>query len=200
MSHVNLSGAWALVDDSGAYACPMMMPTDGITALHDAGLIPDPYWGRNEYDLRWICERDWTATRDFDLTDIDVDLVLSEVDTVVTVRVNDQIVLTAENAFRSFRVNLSDVARVGTNTVSITFHSPVVAGGNKSGILEIISPLCSAGCGYYFRRGIRYCISRKILCASSCAGGSACGPIHSAGVLAKPAKLRKIQNVASRFS
>ena len=131
MSHVNLSGAWALVDDSGAYACPMMMPTDGITALHDAGLIPDPYWGRNEYDLRWICERDWTATRDFDLTDIDVDLVLSEVDTVVTVRVNDQIVLTAENAFRSFRVNLSAVAKVGTNTVSITFHSPVVAGGKK---------------------------------------------------------------------
>jgi beta-mannosidase len=52
-------------------------------------------------------------------------------DTVVTVRVNDQIVLEAENAFRTYRVPLADVAKVGANTISITFHSPVVAGGKK---------------------------------------------------------------------
>ncbi|PRY77338.1 beta-mannosidase [Yoonia maritima] len=131
MTHLNLAGEWSLSDDSGDYTCAMHLPTDGITALHEAGLIVDPYWGRNEYDLRWICERDWTVTRNFDVTEIDIDLVLSEVDTVVTVSVNDQVVLEAENAFRTYRVPLSEVARVGTNTISITFHSPVVAGGQK---------------------------------------------------------------------
>ncbi|MEJ6404120.1 beta-mannosidase [Yoonia sp. 2307UL14-13] len=131
MTHVNLAGEWRLSDDSGAYTCPMHMPTDGITALHRAGLINDPYWGRNEYDLRWICERDWTATRTFDLTETDVDLVLSGVDTVVTVKVNDRVVLQAENAFRDYRVALTDAARVGTNTISVTFHSPVAVGAEK---------------------------------------------------------------------
>ena len=59
MTQLALAGTWALSDDRGEYACAITFPTDGITALHDAGLIPDPYWGRNEYDLRWIAERDW---------------------------------------------------------------------------------------------------------------------------------------------
>ena len=131
MTHLNLAGDWALCDASGSYSCAMTLPTDAITALHDAGLIPDPYWGRNEYDLRWIAERDWTATREFDLTDDAVDLVLSEVDTVVTVRVNDTVVLEAENAFRSYRVPLSGVAQTGRNTISVTFHSVVDAAATR---------------------------------------------------------------------
>ncbi len=131
MTLCDLAGPWTLTDVHGEYRCPMQMPTDGITALHNAGLIPDPYWGRNEYDLRWICERDWTASRNFTLTDADAVLILSGVDTIVTVKVNDQIVLRAENAFRTYRVSLTGTARVGNNTVSVTFHSVTAAGAAK---------------------------------------------------------------------
>lgn len=122
-----LAGPWRL-DAGGDHACTMAMPGDGISALFDAGLIPDPYWGRNEYDLRWICERDWVAGRSFMLTDTDVDMVLSEIDTVATIRVNGQVVLSCQNAFRRYRVPLGGVAKVGENKIEITFHSPVVAG------------------------------------------------------------------------
>lgn len=125
---VDLAGLWSLSDDSGGYACDLFLPGDGISALHTAGLIPDPYWGRNEYDLRWICERDWTATRVFNLTDPDVDLVLSMVDTVVTMRVNNVVVLNAQNSFRDYRVSLAGTAKGGENTIQVTFHSPVKAG------------------------------------------------------------------------
>ena len=131
MTPFDLSGEWSLSDDSGDYTCAINLPNDGISALHAAGLIPDPYWGRNEYDLRWISERDWTVTRDFDLTDVNVDLILSEVDCVVTVRVNDHVVLTAENAFREYRVPLTDAGQVGRNSISVTFHSVVAAGAAK---------------------------------------------------------------------
>lgn len=123
-----LNDGWTLTDGSGDYACPISFPNDGITALYAADLIPDPYFGRNEYDLRWICERDWMVTRTFDLTDVHVDLVLSRMDTVVTVKVNDTVVLEAENAFRDYRVALAEAATVGKNTIAITFHSPVAAG------------------------------------------------------------------------
>lgn len=125
MTSLNLAGEWSLSDDSGDYACVINLPTDGISALHDAGLIPDPYWGRNEYDLRWIAERDWTATRTFHLTKADVDLVLSGVDTIVEVAVNGQVILRCDNAFRDFRVNLANVALVGENHISVTFKNSI---------------------------------------------------------------------------
>lgn len=124
----DLTGTWSLSDDSGDYTCDLFLPGDAISGLHNASLIPDPYWGRNEYDLRWICERDWTAKRSFTLTEIDVDLVLSMLDTVATVRVNDVIVLEAKNSFRDYRVSLADAARIGENTISVQFHSVVKAG------------------------------------------------------------------------
>ena len=131
MTTRDLAGDWSLSDDSGDYTCTIKLPGDGISALYAAGLIADPYWGRNEYNLRWICERDWTVTREVELTDTNVDLIMSEVDTVVTVKVNDQTVLTAENAFREYRVPLTDAVKVGRNSISVTFHSVVDAGAKK---------------------------------------------------------------------
>jgi beta-mannosidase len=125
---VDLAGKWSLSDDSGDHTCDFFLPGDGITALYNASLIPDPYWGRNEHDLRWICARDWIATRTFSLTDIHVDLVLGMVDTVATVRVNDVVVLDAQNSFRDYRVPLVGAARIGENTITVQFHSVVKAG------------------------------------------------------------------------
>jgi beta-mannosidase len=105
----------------------MQIPGDGITALHRAGLIPDPYWGRNEYDLRWIADRDWTITRTVMLDDPDVDLILSGLDTVATVACNGVAVLATQNSFRSYRVALADVAKQGENTLAITFRSSTAA-------------------------------------------------------------------------
>ena len=127
----DLTGAWTLTDINGDYRCDVMLPGDGITALHAAGHIPDPYWGRNEYDLRWIGERDWVVRRDVTLTDMAVDLVVSGVDTVATIRWNGRVVLRCDNVHRSFRIDLSDVAKPGKNTVEITFHSPVAEGAKR---------------------------------------------------------------------
>ncbi|MBL4812483.1 MAG: glycoside hydrolase family 2 protein [Rhodobacteraceae bacterium] len=101
----------------------MSMPTDAITALRLAGKIDEPYWGRNEYDLRWIAKRDWTASRSFELQDLDAELVLDGIDTIATVRINGQEVLTTDNAFRTWRADISGAARLGENTIDITFHS-----------------------------------------------------------------------------
>ncbi|SFS21083.1 beta-mannosidase [Yoonia litorea] len=125
MTSIDLAGEWTLSDESGKFTCPISLPTDGITALHDAGLIPDPYWGRNEYDLRWIAERDWSATRIVTLDCTDVALVLSGVDTIVEVRVNGHLVFTCDNAFRSWRIPLGKVAKVGENEVTLTFKNSI---------------------------------------------------------------------------
>jgi beta-mannosidase len=122
---IDLSGIWALSDESGQYQAPMAVPGDGISALHKAGLIPDPYWGRNEYGLRWICERDWTIRREVVLDRTDYAFVADMLDTVAEVLVNGVEVLKADSMFRQQRADVSKAAKLGANVIEITFRSPV---------------------------------------------------------------------------
>ena len=122
---LNLGGEWLLVHEAKGIRVPFILPGDGIDALHKAGVIPDPYFGRNEYDLRWISDTTWTATRRFTVTRTDLVLVLSMLDTLVTVSVNGAEVLISDNMFLSHRVPLGHVLRQGDNEITLTFGNVV---------------------------------------------------------------------------
>lgn len=122
---LDLAGEWALSDESGGYAVAMRVPGDAISALHAAGAIADPYWGRNEYGLRWICERDWVLTRRFSSDGVAAELCIEGLDTIAEVRLNGETVLQAANAFRRWRVDVSAHLRAGENEISIRFASVV---------------------------------------------------------------------------
>ena len=119
----SLLGCWALEDETSDYSLPFKIPGDGITALHTEGLISDPYFGRNEYDLRWICDRDWIAKRSFDVSDTDLDLVVSELDTVSEIKINGEVVLETKNAFRTYRISVKSALRIGQNDIEIRFKA-----------------------------------------------------------------------------
>lgn len=54
---IDLAGDWTLTDDTGEWTCPMRVPGDGITAMHRAGLFPDPCFVHNEIYLRRVADR-----------------------------------------------------------------------------------------------------------------------------------------------
>ena len=123
VASIDLGGDWALTDETGAHRADMAVPGDGITALCRAGILPDPFFGRNEYACRWVAERDWTARRTAWIDDPDCDLVIEGLDTVAEVRVNARPVLNCANAFRLQRADLSSAARRGENEIEIVFRS-----------------------------------------------------------------------------
>ncbi|MDJ1016489.1 MAG: glycoside hydrolase family 2 protein, partial [Paracoccaceae bacterium] len=125
MTSVDLSGAWRLRDSAGDYEASIDLPGDAITALFEAGVIPDPYWGRNEYDCRWVAERDWVVSRRFEVARTDLELYIDQVDTVASIRINGREVLETNNAFRSYRATASEALRIGTNEIEIAFPSSV---------------------------------------------------------------------------
>lgn len=143
---ISLAGTWKLTDQHAEYSCALVLPGDGITGLFEAGLIPDPYFGRNEYDLRWIAERDWTARRTLHLDDPDVVLILSGLDTVATLRWNGADVLHAQNMFRDYRIDLRGIATKGENTVEIVFHSSVQAGAELQAAQPFFVPYAAQNC------------------------------------------------------
>ncbi|KXF75503.1 beta-mannosidase [Paramesorhizobium deserti] len=130
-STIDLAGEWRLRDVGDRHDVPMPIPGDAISALHAAGAIPNPYFGRNEYELRWIAEEDWLASRTFTIPadaplegwHLDVDCL----DTVAEVRINGRTVLEAANSFRRFRVDVSYALKAGENRIEILFRSNVRA-------------------------------------------------------------------------
>ena len=141
----DLSGLWTLSDESGAHSIPFALPGDAISALHAAGVIPDPYWGRNEYDVRWVAARDWVAVRTFTHDGSPADLVVDGLDTVAEITLNGHPVLSAANAFRRFRAEAAGL-RAGENEIRILFRSNLRAADALQAAMPFRVPYHDGNC------------------------------------------------------
>lgn len=125
---LDLAGNWTLRDTRGSYHVPMTIPGDAISALLAADVIPDPFWGKNEYDCRWIADLDWIAARSFEFTSNGdkQELDVSGLDCVAEIRLNGALVLSASNAFRTYHIDVTEFLVSGTNDIEILFKSNTV--------------------------------------------------------------------------
>jgi beta-mannosidase len=136
----DLAGCWTLSDESGAHVIDFDLPGDGISALVKAGVLPDPYWGRNEFDCRWVAERDWVATRAFSHDGSGCELVVEGLDTVAEIWLNGVLVLSAANLHRRWRVDVSAALKAGENLVEIRFRSPVQEAAARQSTMPFYIP------------------------------------------------------------
>ena len=93
-------------------------------------LIPDPFYRDNEAKLQWIENADWEYRTTIQATPAllaqkNIDLVFEGLDAHAQVYLNDKLVLTADNMFREWRVNVKDVLKAGANSLRIVFPSPI---------------------------------------------------------------------------
>ncbi|HET6977054.1 MAG TPA: glycoside hydrolase family 2 protein [Pyrinomonadaceae bacterium] len=93
-------------------------------------LIDDPFYRDNEKKQQWIDKKDWEYQTGFKiapqvLAHEHVELVFEGLDTYARVFVNDQLVLKADNMFRTWRVDAKEKLKAGDNTLRIVFRSPV---------------------------------------------------------------------------
>jgi len=92
--------------------------------------IPDPFYGTNEKDVQWIDKKDWEYITTIQVEEAvlqhsHVDLVFHGLDTYADVYMNDQLVLSADNMFRTWRADVKGYAKAGKNTIRIYFRSPI---------------------------------------------------------------------------
>nr|WP_255622670.1 glycoside hydrolase family 2 protein [Tessaracoccus sp. OS52] len=101
-------------------AVPGVVHLDLLTA----GLVPDPYEGRNEHELTWIGRTDWEYSRSFEWSvgaHTRHELVAEGLDTVATIRLNGQEVGRTANHHRTHRFDVGALLVEGTNRISIRF-------------------------------------------------------------------------------
>lgn len=125
---ISLSGRWTLARE-GMSPVPANLPGDNYSALFQAGLIPDPYFGRNELLIQKERTFDWTYSREFDVPDelLSFSRVLFEVDFVDTfaeITLNGQPFLSCSNLFRHWSRDAKPFLQPGRNTILILLKSP----------------------------------------------------------------------------
>ncbi len=98
------------------------------TDLINNGLIEDPFYRVNEKDLQWISEKDWEYKTRFELPPgwlqrENIELRFDGLDTHADVYLNDELILRAENMFRTWRVDCKPYLKPGANSLRVYFHS-----------------------------------------------------------------------------
>lgn len=148
ISKLDFSSVWRLSSTDDAYTAEIPIPGDVHTALTVAGVIPDPYFSRNEDQVRWVAERGWVIEREFTIDDPDGSwyLDITYLDTVAVVFINDVPVLAADNCFRRYRPDVSAALQSGENTIRIHFHSNVAAGAERQARQPFYIPYSTANC------------------------------------------------------
>jgi beta-mannosidase len=120
--------------DDSAYLPVAQFPTNVHLDLMHNNIIPDPFMGKNELDVQWIGEKNWTYKTTFKSPDVKtaakVVLAFDGLDTFATVKVNGQMILETDNMFIPERTDITSLLREtgGDNELLITFESAYIKG------------------------------------------------------------------------
>lgn len=133
---IDLSGVWQLTSPSiPDKEIAADLPGDNYTALLNAEMIPDPYFGKNELIVQEFRDYKWSYKRDFEvsaevLAKKYVFLEVSMADTFVECILNGKKVFKGRNAFAAYRPEVKKLLKEGRNSIEFIFL-PVEAEATK---------------------------------------------------------------------
>ena len=109
---------------------PATVPGTVHTDLLANKKIPDPNYRNNEKDLQWIDKADWEYRTQFNaskslMNNDRVELIFNGLDTYADVWLNGEMILQADNMFRSWKLEVKTLLKSNNNELRIYFHSPI---------------------------------------------------------------------------
>ena len=127
----NLNTGWEFRQVGTENWYPATVPGTVHTDLLANGLIDDPFKDNNEKELQWIEKVNWEYRMTFHVSEEQFneehhELNFEGLDTYAEVFLNDELILDANNMFRSWRVDISEKLRQKGNELHIVFTSPIL--------------------------------------------------------------------------
>jgi beta-mannosidase len=130
-----LNQGWEFRQETGAAATdgkwyPAEVPGVVHTDLLRNKMIPDPFFRSNEAGLQWIENSSWEYRSTFEVTPEmlkrnHIDLVFEGLDGPAQVYLNGELLLTASNMFREWRVDTKPQLKQGANHLLVVFPAPI---------------------------------------------------------------------------
>ncbi len=106
------------------------------TDLMNNDVIEDPFYRLNEHDVQWIDKKDWEYKTTFSVDKATlgrdrVALDFKGLDTYAEVSLNGEKILSSDNMFREYMVDVKPLLKSGRNELHILFRSPINEGIRK---------------------------------------------------------------------
>ncbi|MCA1802011.1 MAG: hypothetical protein LC662_06090 [Rhodothermaceae bacterium] len=103
---------------------PASVPGNIHMDLFENGMIEDPFFGVNEQEMQWIGRKDWTWKTRFNIEESQISahnvfLRFNGLDTYATVYLNGEQILSANNMFRTWQVDVKQALRPGENDLEV---------------------------------------------------------------------------------
>ncbi|KAJ9619292.1 hypothetical protein H2203_008621 [Taxawa tesnikishii (nom. ined.)] len=127
---IDLSGPdWTVSNDALNVSVPGHLPSQAHLDLYAAQVVGDPYYGLNDFNLRWIAWANWTYTSS-PIANLDPNatltwLLFNGLDTFTSISFCDQHVASTNNQFRQYFFDVSNILTncSGDPVLSINFGS-----------------------------------------------------------------------------
>ena len=154
---------------------PATVPGCIHTDLMSAGLIRDISIDGKEQDQFWIWKTDsqYSTLLKQDASPTQKHLVFQGLDTIATIELNDNVVLTTKNMHRSYRLDVTELLKAGDVSLKISFAAP---------LSDAESKLAALGTAYPRPYEMPYNYQRKMACSY----GWDWGPITISSGIWKP--------------
>lgn len=122
---------WKFRQADGADWHEAIVPGCVHTDLMRNNLIKDPFIGANEKECQWVEQKDWIyESAPFEVEDSILDRAVVRMrfgglDTYADVFLNEKLLVNADNAFRSWEIDVRKILKKSGNVLRILFHSPI---------------------------------------------------------------------------
>lgn len=146
MNATEISSGWIFRQADQDEWLPATVPGCVHTDLLANGKIEDPFYRLNEHKLQWIDKVNWEYKTTFHVDEATLSrdriaLDFKGLDTYADVFVNETQVLSADNMFREWMVDVKTQVKVGENELRILFRSPIVEGLKKYDANSYVIPV-----------------------------------------------------------
>jgi beta-mannosidase len=148
VSVVPLAGNDWIISNNQSLSAQGQVPGTIHTILFAAKLIPDPYFGYNDVNLRYLVYSSWTFWKKFSLTDDFLSLTqftihFDQIDTVANITVNGCFIGRTNSMFILYSFNVTRSCLQSNNELRIDFESPVIyAADQAKAYNETVLPEC----------------------------------------------------------
>jgi beta-mannosidase len=146
---VPLTGNDWVISNNQSLSAQGQVPGTIHTILLAANLIPDPYFGYNDVNLRYLIYSSWTFRKNFSLTDdflalTQFTLHFDQIDTVANITLNGCLLGQTNSMFIPYSFNVTRSCLKSNNELRIDLESPIVYAANQAKAYnETVLPICT---------------------------------------------------------
>ncbi|CAL2065531.1 beta-mannosidase [Tenacibaculum sp. 190524A05c] len=136
VNEMEINSNWTFKKEKDTVWRTAEVPGTVHTDLLSNNIIENPFYRLNEHDVQWVDKSNWIyqstfpITKDL-LTKEQIEMEFEGIDTYGKIYLNNKEILTTDNMFRRYKVDVKSILKEGDNTLKVVLESPITKGIEK---------------------------------------------------------------------